>query len=245
MEVKYSVIIPVIINDQSFVDMTLGCLRTLAESVDTRETEIIVVDNGSKMKPYFGPHITITNKSNIGYGPALNQGIKLSHGKYILCSNNDVTFKKGFLVPLTEELEKDPMIGVIRPVNVGGGVYGSEKRKFGMDEVAYDKKDYHGFCFLMKRETFDTVGLFDEQFAPAYCEDMDMWARVDKAGLKLVKHYGSEIHHAGGVTASALADSETLGENRKKFFKKHGFDVFSEDWYTDWEALQDRFGKVE
>lgn len=38
-------------------------------------------------------------------------------------------------------------------------------------------------CFLIREETFDTVGLFDENFFPAYAEDNDYHYRIKLLGL--------------------------------------------------------------
>ena len=239
-----SIIIPVIIANQDLLEMTVNCLKLISETVDRNDVELIMIDNGSAMPAYFKTDIYIKNPTNIGYGPAINQGIKLARGKYIVPMNNDVFVKPGWLDKLVEEVEKDDKIGVIRPIQVGQSAYGNEKRKFGQTEISVDKKDYHGFCYLIPKDVLSAVGMFDEQFVPGYCEDMDMWVRLDKAGYKMVKHYGSMVEHLGGKTSSSVNIGDSLKENRIRFKAKWGFDVFSEEWYTNWQELMSQFGSV-
>ena len=266
-DITTSIIIPVIIHDQSFAEMTLKCLQHIGKSVDRNTTEVILVDNGSKMPAYYATDVYIKNPTTIGYGPAINQGIKLARGKYIVPMNNDVFVQEGWLEPLIEAVEADSTLGVIRPIQVGNGAYGAEKRKYGTPKVSVDQKDYHGFCYLMPRTVLEKVKqripetgvrqgdtweyhYFDEQFRPGYCEDMDMWVRLTKAGYKMAKCTASEVEHLGGKTATALSAGDDnsfnamLNTNRKKFFDKWGFDCFSEEWYTNWKELRAKFGEV-
>lgn len=250
--IDVSIIVPIITDTKELVEMTLKCIAAIANTTRQNKIELIIVDNGSKLPAYFRPDIHLRNPINIGYGPAINQGIKLSHGKYIVAMNNDVFAEEGWLDPLIRTLEEDPMIGVVRPIAVGESAYGAEnaKRKFGEPSLIIDQKDFHGFCYLLKRETLDNLledgHYFDEQYAPAYCEDMDMWVRLTKAGYKMARNTDSKVQHLGGATSGAIAQKGEvdLNANRIKFFKKHGFDVFTEDWYTGWQELQNRFGSI-
>ena len=42
-----------------------------------------------------------------------------------------------------------------------------------------------GWCFMMRRGLYDEIGVFDEWFNPAYCEDTDYWHRAWQAGVDL------------------------------------------------------------
>lgn len=259
-DITTSIIIPCVLDSQALIEMTMKCLQHIGQTVDRQTTEVILIDNGSKMPAYFRTDVHVKNPGNIGYGPAINQGIKLARGRYIVPMNNDCFVQDGWLKPLIDAVEGDKSIGVVRPCQVGNSAYGTEKRKFGDAAVEYGQKDYHGFCYLMPRLVLDLLKeengrpdfdqYFDEQFRPGYCEDMDMWVRLTKAGYKMAKATDSKVEHLGGITASALSQNneqvfnDVLNTNRKRFFDKHGFDVFSEDWYSNWQALRQKFGEV-
>lgn len=248
-DITTSIIIPVIIDDQRLVEMTMKCLQLIGQTVDRQTTEVILIDNGSKLPAYFKTDVHIKNPGNFGYGPAVNQGIKIARGKYIVAMNNDVYVQAGWLEPLIEAVEANKEIGVIRPVVTGQSVYGEDKRKFGEPKVVMQQTNFHGFCYLIPREIIEKVGMFDEQFRPGYCEDVDMWVRITKAGYKMAKCSESRVEHLGGMTSSLLNKDEAsfhqlLNTNRKRFKAKHGFDVFSEEWYDQWQALRGKFGEV-
>ena len=83
------------------------CLHSVFKSMEGLSGEIIVVDNNSvdgscqMLKDKFPGIVLIENKENLGFSKANNQGIKISHGRYILLLNPDTivqedTFLKCF-----------------------------------------------------------------------------------------------------------------------------------------------------
>jgi len=101
-KVDISIII-VLYNTKELMD---SCLSSIAKTLCRSLTkEIIVVDNGSmdgtveEVKKTFPDVTVIENKKNIGFAAGNNQGIKASHGRYVLLLNSDTevypeTFKK-------------------------------------------------------------------------------------------------------------------------------------------------------
>ncbi|MBA2500108.1 MAG: glycosyltransferase [Chitinophagaceae bacterium] len=71
------------------------CLLTVEKALKDIESEIIVVDNNSRdhslvyLEPYFPEIKFVSNKENIGFAKACNQGMALSSGQYILFLNPD------------------------------------------------------------------------------------------------------------------------------------------------------------
>ncbi|MCL4429743.1 MAG: hypothetical protein M1167_03215 [Chloroflexi bacterium] len=61
-------------------------------------------------------------------------------------------------------------------------------------------------CFMVKSDFFSHVGKFDENFAPAYCEDGDMHARLTLAGLKAYGYGGAKFYHYGSQTLKSDKD---------------------------------------
>ena len=43
-----------------------------------------------------------------------------------------------------------------------------------------------GVCLMIEAERFSEVGGFDDDFAPAYCEDVDLCLRLRQKGLRIV-----------------------------------------------------------
>jgi tetratricopeptide (TPR) repeat protein len=74
----------------------------------------------------------------------------------------------------------------------------------------------------MRREVFEKIGPFDEQFGLGTFEDDDYCLRIRKAGYRLLIHRGCFIHHfAGRTIASVGVDPQRLlAENYARFRDK-------------------------
>src|SRR5258706_1247887 len=71
------------------------CLFSVKKAMADLQGEVFVIDNNSSddsinyLRPKFPGINFISNKENIGFGKACNQGIKPAKGKYILFLNPD------------------------------------------------------------------------------------------------------------------------------------------------------------
>lgn len=97
------------------------------------------------------------------------------------------------------------------------------------DEIA-EVKAVSGSCMFIRRETWEQVGDFDEQFF-AYQEDSDFCMRVRKKGWKVMYVPISSIIHYGGEGGSKSQPVNSIYQwhrsyflyYRKHFAKKHSF----------------------
>ena len=86
-------LISIIIVNYNVRDYLDNCLNSIYKSKLIKNIEIIVVDNDSsdnsaQMVIEKHPNINlIQNKTNFGFSKAVNQGIKISSGKYLLLLN--------------------------------------------------------------------------------------------------------------------------------------------------------------
>ncbi|WP_163525969.1 glycosyltransferase, partial [Klebsiella oxytoca] len=54
---------------------------------------------------------------NVGFAPAVNVGVKASHGEYICVLNSDVfASTEGWLEQLVGRLEADTSLGIVSPI---------------------------------------------------------------------------------------------------------------------------------
>jgi GT2 family glycosyltransferase len=95
--------------------------------------------------------VIVNNRMNAGFGGAVNQVIKQNIDcNYWFITNDDWHVSPGELAKLDERLE-DEFVGLL-----------------------CDGTDANGYSsFVMSNEMVSTVGLMDENFYPAYCEDND------------------------------------------------------------------------
>ena len=210
---KYSIIIPSLTKTQEHLGVLLECI----DSVNKHSvgSELILVDDGSinGLSAIEGVTKYIKHDQNKGIAPSWNDGIKASTGEYVVVINDDIKVPWGWLQGLRVALKDGLEV-------VGPGV----SHQNASEGIIESYKWFPGYCFMMKRSTFDTIGEFDEQFTPFNYEDTDYWTRVLKAGGKLKRNFDVQIDHKEGDVLHTLDYEGVSKVNKEKFIKKWGFD---------------------
>jgi len=228
----------------------INCLDSIKRNTLNINYEVIVVDNGSKdgsieVLRKIESIKLIENTTNVGVSKGWNQGIRSVDSKNdIVVLNSDIVVTENWLAKLNETSYSDLSIGVVG-CRMKGHKYhnghllhtGALIKKDGMgeeNEWGFPLKDYGqykvnrkvqivvGACMYLKREVLDKVGLFDEQFTPAYFEDSDMCLKIEQAGYKVFYCGEVTLLHEHGATSRAnnINASSLLSTNRVKFVKK-------------------------
>jgi len=198
-------------------EYTAACLKSLI--LNTHEDyELIVVDNASDppgLPEGFHAHKLIENKENLGFPKAANQGLAIAEGDYICFINNDLIMTPNWLTYLKRHLDRG--FDIVGPTanSVSGpqqvildDVYHGEDELYQAAENCHRKNEnicvpfYRivGFCMLLKREVFDTIGGFDEEFGIGNFEDDDFCMRAIEAGYKVGIARDVFLHHFGSVS---------------------------------------------
>jgi len=114
--------------DLSIVSVAYNNRQQLAPFLDSilsqrirDRAEIIIVDNGStdgsvEFLRERGEVSLVENSLNAGYAVAMNRGIQVSRGSFLVLCNTDVIFRPGSLEALALELETEPLLGGVSPV---------------------------------------------------------------------------------------------------------------------------------
>ncbi len=185
-----------------------------------KKIETIVIDNHSTdgsnalIKKNYPKVRLIRLKNNIGYGPALNIGIKRSSGNYIFISNNDLNFHPNSIKILVRYIQKHPEIGIlggkivssIDQTKVASGYqtfnYFTGQIDIGSQALVKITKVQwvQGCAMLIPRSVFKKVGLFDENFSKIYFEDLDLCKRVQQKGFETVINPNSIFYHDQSYT---------------------------------------------
>ena len=182
-----------------------------------RAYELIIVDNASEdetreqLSKLHDAHV-ILNDDNRGFGPATNQGAERARGKLLLLLNTDTFVQAGWLEPLLETIGQ-PGIGAVIPryLHPDGSLQdaGTLLARDGTVHVHGDGDDAGRLCYrfrrvidfgsaaclLIRRSTFELLGGFDANFAPAYYEDADLAMRLRQLGLSVVYEPRSTVTH--------------------------------------------------
>lgn len=206
--------------------------------------EIIVVDANSidstvDIARKYGAKVVKERKKGGGFGYARNLGVKVAKGNFILFLSADV-----YLVD-PETLEK--ALNSIFDYNVDGvwgklifpktplGVYFS--RAFEAPLQITDKwnsKPPRTTCFLMlKREVFDEIGYFDENFKEGV-EDQEFIFRLYKNGKRLLYNPNIKVlHYTNCSIEYQVRKAYKEGKMLRKLYMKYniGNDGFDSNLY--------------
>lgn len=121
------VISAVIVSYNSAGDLR-GCLASLCQHLKPRPSEILLVDNASvdgsaAVAEEFRPTCAAAgidlrirrNPLNVGFTRAVNQGVAMSSGKFILLLNPDTRIRAGALSAMAQFLGNHPDAGAVAP----------------------------------------------------------------------------------------------------------------------------------
>lgn len=220
---KVSVIIPNW-NGKKFLKTCLDSLETQT----FRDFKAILVDNGSSdgsvefLRENYPEVEIIALDKNYGFAKGNNIGIeetlKDKDVKYIALLNNDTKVEPDWLKELVKVAELDGQIGSCQPKVLSLDdpkiidAIGIRITKNGKAiQIGYETEDrgqhnqvkeVFGACAgsaLYKREMFDQIGLFDEDFF-AYFEDVDLVLRARLAGWKCMYVPKAIVYHVHSAT---------------------------------------------
>jgi hypothetical protein len=183
--------------------------------------EVIVVDDASTDGTYeyvkkLFPHVkVIRNEEEKLLAESRNIGIKASRGKYIFVVDDDNVVGKNTIRELVEFMEKHPEVGVAGPImyfledpkriwyaGVKRSYWTTITRYTGFNTIdngrflkePYETEDLPN-AFMVRREVFEKVGLFDSRLFSIHYDEGDFCNRVRGAGYRVVVVPSAKIWH--------------------------------------------------
>ena len=221
-------------------DLTEQCVNSIRRNTHF-PYRIIIVDNasGDETRRYLDELVKakdveivlIRNSENLGNSKGANQGIRASDADYVCILDNDTIVMENWLTEMIGVAEVDKRIGVVNPMSNFGA-----RKPFGktweyVAEQNYNKNkgDYIetaaaiGFCFLIKREVIERIGLWPEGYGPGYLEDTEYSVNAIKNGYKVVIAQGAYVVHLehSSFKKTGYFD-ELFSKNQELFYDKHG-----------------------
>jgi N-acetylglucosaminyl-diphospho-decaprenol L-rhamnosyltransferase len=224
---------------------------------------LVIVDNGSRdgshelLSKQAGTTVYIPAGENLGYGRAINRGIRAVESRYVCVLNTDVILSAESLTTLWRFMEETPQAGIASPriANRNGSTQGFIfyksplsmvfnfintlrtsllKRRLARSTAPMRVQGVLGAFFLIRRSLVPDSGLFDEDFF-FYYEDTDLAHRMCDAGVVCFALPSCSVTHLGG--------SSTSIEGARMFFKSKG--IYLRKHYSEGFArsikLIDRF----
>ena len=229
------------------VDLTRACIASLQQQENGPPAEILIVDNGSTdatagLGSLGAPVRVLPQGRNLGFAGGVNAGIRAAREPLVLVLNNDTRAAPDLLARLAAALASDPGLGAVAPVS--NHVKGDARVAVGDLGVTHDGRvaiaaelrrgpalqdvdTLAGLCLLMRRTTFDEVGLFDERFGHGNFEDDDLCLRLRLHGYRLGIARHAFLHHEGHATFRALGLrlEDELVRRRRQFVAKWQHDA--------------------
>jgi GT2 family glycosyltransferase len=208
--------------------------------------ELIIVDNGSTDNtPAYLDQLeregvrVLRNADNRGVAAGWNQGLRVATGDCLMVLNNDVVVAGDWLERMTRAAYAIPRAGLIGcRFNSGGGAQVLVPNHEDMGDVTQFVRHYAeladrswfelprivGVAMLWRRDVYERLGEFDEQFQPAGFEDDDYSMRALQAGYRNIVANDVFIHHLGSASHPTIAASvKAIGkQNGRRFLTKWG-----------------------
>lgn len=220
-------------------EATKPYLDSLYKFTKEEDFDLYFVDNASDdstkeyLKEFQKNHKNITlieNSQNLGYSKGNNIAIVRALKKnydYIALLNNDILLTPNWLDDTISAFSSDESLGMVSPRN-------NEKCKLTPNNYLKGYKKYLSrfktplryvitpffSCVIIKRQVIEQIGIFDENFSPAFYEDNDLSFRAMYKGYSLAYCNLAFIFHNHSTTSSQI-DRLIPERNQKYFFKKH------------------------
>lgn len=189
------------------------------------DLEVFVVDNASsddsvKVAHSFKHLLVLHNVQNIGFPRAVNQGLRLATGEYMLILNPDTTLPPDFFTASLQFYSDFPQTWLMGPkfLNPDGSIQGSVfpnsyQKVAPVTATPLPVKAVSGGCLLFPKSTLAKVGLLTEKVF-MYYEDLDYCRRIRALGGQV--YYNptiSIVHHHGQSSAQNPQSQQYLSQS--------------------------------
>jgi len=230
-----SPIVTVVVPTLAGGDALADCLRSL-ESQTFDRFDVVVVDNSGEARvKASGVRVrVIANRTNAGFGAAVNQGFRDSDAPYLAALNDDAAADPRWLEVLLTAAEACPRAGMwASEVRLGGSGKldsaamlvasdgSSKQRGHGEPPANYANRTDallpSGSAALYRRKMLDQIGLFDESFF-LYCEDTDLGLRARWAGWECRYVPGAIVEHRYSQSAGHASPLKAYYVERNRLF---------------------------
>jgi len=228
-------------------------LRTCLESLLATVTraEILVVDNASQdgslalVQTFRNRVHFIRNSVNRGFAAAVNQAFQATSTSYVLVLNPDIQVAPGAVRILEDFLTTHPHTGAVGGYvnenylprdfptvwalvreNFGVPRRGpsGDRRTAGRLSEAICVEQPAAAALMIRREAYDSIGGFDEQFFPAWYEDVDFCRRLKARSWEIYYAPQAEFVHQGGYSLRSLGSESFVRayyRNQLRYAHKH------------------------
>ena len=253
-EPKVSIIIPT--KDNGF--LLRKCLRSIEYNTDYENYEIIIIDNNSKKtetKQFLKslPYKVISYNDNFNFSKMNNVAFSHSSGEYLLflnddtealipqwlnnmvsvCQQKDIGAVGAKLIYRTNEIQHAGMVFLKNGFFFHPFDHESfqSDTQFGFINLMRECSSVTGACLLTKREIFENVSGFDEQFDVFY-GDSDLCFKIRELGFKIIYTPQAILRHDGSTKIRQAVRLFIPIENHNNFVNKWKIVKYGDPFYN-------------
>lgn len=231
-------------------EVTIAFLKSVKDQAGEIPLEVILVDNGSRVdhgpefQSAFPGLIYLRSAENLGFAGGNNIGIERATGDFLLLLNNDTEITPGLIPVLTEELERNPEIGLISPlllyydqpdvIQYAGftemnyltcrnkGIGNMEHNSGQYDEVSRETAFCHGAAMMCRRTDLEAIGLMEAHYF-LYYEELDWCEKFKRAGKKIWFSGRAKVYHKESMSVGKESNIKTyfMTRNRMLFIRRN------------------------
>jgi len=233
--------------------LLITCLRSVADKVSDIPYEVIVAFNAPSEtlladfeRVVVGARV-VRSPVNLGFAVACNRAAALARGVYIVFLNDDTEVELGWLEALVRTADAIPGAGAVGSAMLtpegklaeagsivwrdGGITAVSASVLEKLDPLDGTRQvDYCSACsLLVRRSTWDAVGGFDEEYYPAYFEDVDLCFKIRRNGEGVFCEPSSRVRHNRGSSTSTFYQEFILSRNARRFVQRWSAELSEQD----------------
>jgi O-antigen biosynthesis protein len=221
------------------------CLRALF-GCDVPPAEVVVVDNAStddSLRELIAwPRVDVrSSPTNLGFAGGANLGIAVTEAPLVVVLISDVEVDRSFGSALQRIFGSAPRLGAAGAklrypekgtIQHAGGMVeyplltthysGADEPDRGEWDSPADVDFVAGIAMALRRAAFDAVGGFDEDFYPAYYEDVDLCFRLLVAGWQVrYEPLLTATYYQSAPLEQVVFDLGAYHRSRLRFALKH------------------------
>lgn len=251
---RYDTVLSIVIVEYHSIQEVRTCINTLKDYIQV-PYEIIVSSNSCYTPDQINiilqseeSVIWLFNEKNGGFAYAMNEGLKVARGRYLIIMNSDCIIESS-VDSMIEFMDNHPDVGAIGPlmldkkgniqdtarsyVNVPRYILRQIRRVLGhKTSVLSTWMDYNyiqtvdwviGAFIMVSRKAYELTGGLDDNYF-MYAEDLDWCTRIRQNGLEVVFFPPTVIRYKGSRRArNKPSYAKIFIKSHIRFWKKFGF----------------------
>ena len=239
---KNEPLVTIIIPTKNNYKILKRCLDSINQSTLYKNFEIIVVDNdsGDELKQYYNSlKCTVLNfNGNFNFSKMNNYAVKHAKGDFLLFLNDDTkVLERNWLNNLVSVCNQNG-VGAVGPkllfsnntIQHAGSVILETGASFHPFQHIFYNSNLHfnflnvtrecsavtGACLITKKEVFDRIDGFDDNF-DVYYGDTDLCLKIINSGLSVLYTPNVKLLHEGSHSIKSKMNNNTLEKNQAHF----------------------------